>query len=317
MTTLALDEVSSTTKLEDMVFLGHFLANHGYSFTTVGPSTHRRIIARSDGCLGSSLRDIFGWNLPFAVGVVPDAMLSRMWRSGLVVERDGNMRSTVRFSSIDNRLYIHDAYPTLTTDAVFFGPDTYRFVQAIRTYLRPCDLLVDVCCGSGAGGLEAGIALAQRVLLADINPRAIACAEANRLLAHHFLSVVHEADLFAGVDERPEAIIANPPYLADPLGRTYRDGSGVMGMGLSVRIVREALDLLAPGGQLLLYTGSPIVKGIDCFTAAILPLVQSANAHAVYQEIDPDVCGDELEHAAYESVERIAVVVLSVTMPSA
>ncbi len=109
------------------------------------------------------------------------------------------------------------------------------------------------------------------------------------------------------------AIIANPPYLADPLARTYRDGGGILGTGLSIRFVRESLARLAPGGQLVLYTGAPIADGVDRFAAAARPLVHAARAEVVYEEIDPDVFGDELDSPAYGEVERIAAVVLSFT----
>ena len=41
---------------------------------------------------------------------------------------------------------------------------------------------------------------------------------------------------------------------------------------------------------------------------------KSAKVH--YEEIDPDVFGEELENPAYAEVERIAAVVLTLTMPS-
>ncbi len=300
--------------VSDLASLGTFLATQHYRFTTVTPATHARVLTRVEGYLGASLRDVFGWNLPFRAETLPAAVLYLMRRGGLLVEQDGVLRSTVRFASIGDRLYAHDAFPTTAADSVFFGPDTYRFVAAIRRHLRPCEQLVDLCCGSGAGGLEAAHEQAKQVVLADINPKALDFAAANRLLARDRLTVLHRGDLMDGIDLRPDAIIANPPYLADPLARAYRDGGGDLGTGLSIRIVREALARLAPGGQLLLYTGTPIVDGLDRFAAEALPLAHAAHATVVYEEIDPDVFGDELANPAYAAVERIAAVVLSLTM---
>lgn len=299
----------------DLAALGSYLASQHYLFTTVTPATHARVLARAQGRIGTTLRDIFGWNLPFRVGTLPDAILTLMRLGGFVNELGGLLRSTVRFATIGDRLYAHDAFPTTAPDSVFFGPDTYRFVSAIRRHLLPCDLLVDLCCGSGAGGLEASLDRAERVVLADINPKALAFAAANRLLARDRTTLLQQGDLLEGIDERPDAIIANPPYLADPLERAYRDGGGELGTGLSIRIVREAISHLAPSGQLLLYTGTPIIDGVDRFAAAALPLAYAARANVVYEEIDPDVFGDELENPAYAGVERIAAVVLSLTMP--
>lgn len=308
-------QADSNDLIDDLTMLGRYLQSIGYGFTTVTPMTHARVIARAGRSSGRTLRDMFGWNLLFPGDVLPLFLFERMLNSGLVVAHDGLFRSTVRFASIGGHLYAHDAYPTLASDSVFFGPDTYRFTTAIRTFLRPCDLLVDVCCGGGAGGLEAGAAIAQRVVLADINTRALAFAEVNRRLAGNPAAFLHHADLLDGIGERPDAIIANPPYLVDPLARAYRDGSGTLGTGLALRIVDESIKLLVPGGQLLMYTGSPIVDGIDRFADAALPVASMAGCAIQYEEIDPDVFGEELENTAYADVDRIAAVILSLTMP--
>ena len=319
--TLLLIDVPSTTAadsndlIDTLTMVGRYLLFKGYGFTTVTPTTHARVVARADRASGRTLRDVFGWNVPFTQDVLPRCIFERMLTTGLLIAHQETFRSTVRFASIEGDLYAHDAYPTLATDSVFFGPDTYRFTTAIHTCLRPCDLLVDVCCGGGAGGLQAGIDIAQRVVLADINPRALAFAEVNRRLAGNAAAFLHQADLLDGIDERPDAIIANPPYLVDPLARAYRDGSGLLGTGLALRIVDQSIKLLAPGGQLLLYTGSPIVDGVDRFAAAALPVATRAGCAIEYEEIDPDVFGEELENSAYVAVDRIAAVILSLTMP--
>lgn len=305
------------TLVNDLTALGNYLLEEGYSFTTVTPATHARVLVHAGNRRGTTLRDIFGWNLPFDARSLPNALIARLRGGGLVqVDDDGLMRSTIRFATVHGRIYVHDSFPTLAADAVFFGPDTYRFITAVLARLNPCDLLVDVCCGSGAGGLEAGTGLANRVILADINQKALAFATVNCLVGNHHTAVLQHADLLNGLDERPDAIIANPPYLADPLGRAYRDGSGVLGTGLALRILRDSLKLLAPGGQLLLYTGSPVIDGIDRFAAEALPMARAKSAKVHYEEIDPDVFGEELENPAYAEVERIAAVVLTLTMPS-
>lgn len=310
------DLAKSPSLVGDLTALGGYLLDKGYGFTTVTPATHARVLARTGMRTGTSLREIFGWNLPFEASALPQSLLARLLAGGVVrTNEDGLLHSTVRFASIDGHIYAHDGYPTIAPDAVFFGPDTYRFINAVRARLAPCDLLIDVCCGSGAGGLEAAAGIAERVVLADINPKALAFAAVNCLLRNNYKAVLFQTDLLSGIDERPDAIIANPPYLADPLGRTYRDGSGELGTGLALRILRESMTLLAPRGQLLLYTGSPVVDGIDHFAAAALPLARAHGAEISYEEIDPDVFGEELETPLYAAVDRIAAVVLSLRMP--
>ncbi len=82
-----------------------------------------------------------------------------------------------------------------------------------------------------------------------------------------------------------------------------------MGIDLSVRIVAEGLDRLNPGGQLLLYTGSPVVQGISAIPAAMQEiLAQRRGLTWRCVEIDPDVFGEELERPCYRGVERLAAV---------
>ena len=78
------------------------------------------------------------------------------------------------------------------------------------------------------------------------------------------------------------------------------------------RIVREGLPLLAPGGRLVLYTGSAIEAGRDAFRDAVLRMVDPARHDVRYREIDPDVFGEELEREPYRDAERIAAVGLVV-----
>jgi hypothetical protein len=48
------------------------------------------------------------------------------------------------------------------------------------------------------------------------------------------------------------------------------------------------------------------------FFAAVRPRLESRNCKYTYEEIDPDVFGEELESAPYDQADRIAVVALTV-----
>lgn len=306
---------ASTNLLGDLVAIGRHLQAEDYHFTAVSPQTQARMLSRAGDCIGTSLREIFGWNLPFGVGALPRPIFERMRRGGLAVAQHGLLRSVVGFATLNGHLYAHDAYPATSADTVSFGPDIYRFAAALRAQLRPCDLLVEVCCGTGVGGLESGVGLAQRVVLTDNSPRALTFAAANRLLARNTGVILQPGDLLAGIDERPDAIIANLPYLSNPLARTRHDDGGILAHGLALRVIREAIELLAPGGQLLLYTGTPIIDGTDRFAAAALPLAWNSGVDVAYEEIDPDVFSEELDGSSYAAVERIAAVILSLKKP--
>ncbi|MFB1480340.1 methyltransferase [Corallococcus sp. RDP092CA] len=294
-----------------LVALGELLRASGYAFTTVTPETHRRVNARPEAKVAHSVRDVFGWSRPFGPGVLEPRMVELLEASGALVDcGDGTHRSRVRFSSLGPGLYVHSAWPTSDRDAVFFGPDTYRFCALLQRVPGSFQRAVDLGCGSGAGGLSVA-ARSTEVVLADLNPEALVFSRVNaRLNGAQGVQVVH-SDLLRDVSGRFDLIMANPPYLADADGRTYRDGGGTHGTELSVRIVREAVERLEPGGTLVLYTGAPVVEGEDLLRSALEPVWRGAPFMEVrYEELDPDVFGEELEKPPYAGVERIALVAL-------
>jgi release factor glutamine methyltransferase len=296
-----------------LVELGQALRARGYRFVTVTPETHQRVLAR-DARVARDLRDVFGWSRPFLPELLPKGMLELARRAGVVRESATELHAEVRFSSIDERLFVHSAFPTATKDAVFFGPDSYRFCAFVKRSLPRVGRLVDVGCGSGAGGLIVH-GLAEQVVLADINPRALKFAAINAALSRQAVEIV-DSDVLDQVTGRVDAVIANPPYLNDALGRTYRDGGGSLGEGLSIRIVRDALARLAPGGTLVLYTGAAIVDGHDLLFYAVQSACEQAGATFAYEELDPDVFGSELEGRSYADVERIAAIGMVARLPS-
>ena len=295
-----------------LVELGRALRSRGYEFVTVTPDTHRLVLER-DARSARDLRDVFGFSRPFAPALLPEGLL-RLARDADVIRSDGELlRSSVRFSSLGQNLYAHSAFPTVAADAVFFGPDTYRFAAFVARSLRRSRCLVDIGCGSGAGGLGAA-KFAERLVLADISPRALRFASVNAALAGIPAEIV-ESDVFAAISGPVDTVIANPPYLRDPAARVYRDGGGRYGEALSLRILRESLARVAPGGRIALYTGTAVVEGRDCFRQLAEPLCRGAGASFDYEELDPDVFGSELAEGAYAGVERLAAVGLVAVLP--
>jgi len=292
-----------------LVELGRALRRTGYVFVTVSPATHARVLRRR--ALAQDLRDVFGYSRPFEPTMLSESMLALLWQSGRCVADGEFLRSTVRFSTLGAHLFAHAAYPTVDSDAVFFGPDTHRFAAALMRWTPRAYRLVDIGCGSGAGGIVVGERVSSLVL-ADVNPRALELARVNAELADVAHTEVVRSDVLASVDGPIDVVVANPPYMLDPGGPTYRNGGGGFGEGLAARIVTEALDRLSPGGTLLLYTGSAIVDGRDTFRDAIAPALSHPHAFVAYGELDPDVFGEQLEAPEYADVERIAAVLLRV-----
>ena len=296
-----------------LVQLGRLLRAEGYSFIAVTPETHRRVVTAAEP-QARSLRDVFGWNKPFKGNTVPALAVDLLRAADLLVQTEHGYRSGVRFASLGSHLFAHSPYPTQEADAVFFGPDTYRFCRALQGGLCTTGTLVDIGCGSGAGGIIAA-GSCQRVVLADLSEKALSFARVNAALANVSNVEFVQSDVLSNVSGPLGCVISNPPYLRDDAGRMYRDGGGSFGEALAVRIVSESLARLNASGSLMLYTGATIVNGEDSFFSAVQPLLATAHARVRYEEIDPDVFGEELESPAYRGVDRIAAVLLEATMP--
>lgn len=298
--------------------LGQRLRADGYRFTCVTPATHSRVNAHKGSGQASSLRDVFGWSRPFAPGLVSNDQLELLERAQVLVPRGELLGSAVRWSSLDDLLLVHSAFPTDASDAVFFGPDSYRFAQVIHQHLqhnpRPVEHAVDIGCGSGVGALLiARAAQHAQVSAVDINPLALRYATINAALAGVSNVSVASSDVLDGISGTFDLIVANPPYMLDRSARTYRHGGGALGAELSLRIVKQACERLTRHGTLLLYTGVAIVDGRDALLEAIRLRLAGPQWAWAYREIDPDVFGEQLAEPGYEQVERIAAVALTVT----
>lgn len=315
----ARDEPSATLKR-----VGRWLQAQSYAFTTVTPATHAVVLAGRGTVAARDVRDVFGWNLPFAPGLLPCHVVEWLDGAGLLMRVEGgSLRSAVRYASLGGLLLPHSSFPTDEGASVFFGPDTYRFAALIqreltRWPLGPRPRILDVGCGTGAGGLVAAAALDRadpRLILSDISATALQFARASTALAGMPGVGFVQGDLFGAVTGEFDLVVANPPYLNDGAQRLYRHGGGRWGEALSLRIVAEGLPRLAPGGRLVLYTGSAIAGGVDGLQEACRAMLAGRDALWTYEEIDPDVFGEELHKPAYAGVDRIAAVALTVRVP--
>ena len=297
-----------------LIRLAQAIRDTGYSFVTPTPATIARVNARPGAEWAADLHGVFGWSRPFRDDVVPPAILGAMRDAAVLADHPGGHRSLVRLSTLDGELFLHSAHPTTAADAVFFGPDSYRFANAILAYRPavPVTRAVDVGCGAGPGAiLVARTHPAAEVVAVDINDAALRLTRANAALAGVEVLAVN-SNLLGGVEGAFDLIVANPPYLVDPGERAYRHGGGPLGAGLSLAILDAALDRLAPGGTLLLYTGAAVVNGIDPFREAAATRLVGMKMDWTYRELDPDVFGEELDGGAYTATDRIAAILLTV-----
>ena len=295
-----------------LVALARAVQATGYDFVTPTPATHARVNARAGCDWATDLRGVFGWSRPFREAVLPPGIMAAMADAGVLEPHQGGWRSLVRLSSLDGLLFLHSAYPTAAADAVFFGPDTYRFAQATLGAMdRLVTRAVDIGCGAGPGAIliarDHGLA---RVFAVDINERALQLTRANAALAGVAVVAVN-SDLLSALPGNFDLIVANPPYLVDPAARAYRHGGGELGAALSLAILDAAIGRLAPGGTLLLYSGAAIVNGQDPLRNAAATRLAGSGLSWTYREMDPDVFGEELDGGAYAHADRIAAVVLT------
>ena len=304
------------------------VASSGYRFITPTPATHQRFLAHCSVDGGQTLRDIFGWNRGFQTTDATPALLNAMADADVLLG-NGTLRSAVRIASIDDDLFLHSPYPTSDDASVFFGPDTYRFVRFVREWCRRAERhaglyskqrpvrILDIGCGSGAGGIAAAkmvssIGLSYHLTLSDINPIALHYASINAEFARVPATTVL-SDGFQHIEGAFDLIIANPPYMQDEAQRLYRHGGAQLGRDLSLRLATESLAHLAPDGSLMLYTGAAIVNGHDKLLEDLREPLRQSDCTWSYDEIDPDVFGEELDRPAYRQAERIAAVGLVAT----
>lgn len=116
--------------------------------------------------------------------------------------------------------------------------DSWMLARAVERYAFGATL--DLCTGTGIQGITAA-RRGCRVTFADVDKRAVNCARENAMMngveGRFILS-----DLFAGVPERFNTIICNPPYLGLE-GATQRKelalDAGISGRNVIDRIIAE------------------------------------------------------------------------------
>lgn len=285
----------------------------GYDFVTPTPASHARVLARPDKQRARDVRDILGWSLAFDPGIAPS--VTDLLRQANMIEtvEGGLLKSWLRVSKLHRRLFLHSAYPTEAQDAVFFGPDSYRFADLIAAELAHYPLpagahIVDIGAGAGVGGIIARLASGDaRVTLTDVNPNALRLARINAAAAGVTVETIADRGL-AGVSGPIDLAVINPPYIIDDANRAYRDGGGMHGGEAALEMTRLSAGRLAPGGRVILYTGAAIVQGRNALYEAIADIAKAHDLDHSCRELDPDVFGEELEKPAYQDVERIALI---------
>lgn len=300
-----------------LVELLKVLSSEGYVSHAITPHSHAIVNARPINAMAKDSVGALGWSRPFEQNVLSDALFQSLQKANVIEQSAQGWKSQIRVSSYNQLQFLHSSFPTNQHDSVFFGPDTYRFVRAIENHLARRDnsnikRAVDICSGSGIAAIVLGLELQDsEVIGVDINEKALEFSRINATAANAGNVTFAKSDLLKNVAGQFDLIVANPPYLIDKLEREYRHGGGEFGEQLSLDIVDAALERLAPNGTLLLYTGSAIVDGVDSFKQKLASKLAGLNQTFDYQELDPDVFGEELLNPVYSVCDRIAAVLVT------
>ena len=293
------------------------LDSQGYCNHAITPHSHAIVNARPNNLMATDTVGALGWSRHFTPDVLNDRLFEILQKANVIEKSSYGWKSDIRVSSYNKLQFLHSCFPTNHHDSVFFGPDTYRFVRVIENHLARRDTsnikrAVDICSGSGIAAIVLGLALPDsEVIGVDINHKALEFSRINAKAANSGNVKFAKSDLLKNVAGQFDLIVANPPYLIDKLEREYRHGGGEFGEQLSLDIIDAALERLAPNGMLLLYTGSAIVDGYDSFKEKLASKLAGLNQTYDYQELDPDIFGEELLNPVYSVCDRIAAVLVT------
>ena len=150
---------------EPLLALLRALDARDYAFVPPTPATHTRVLARPDRKQAHDLAGVFGWSLPFAADLLDSELAGIAQRAGVLEHDGGLLRSRLRVARLHGRLFLHSAFPTDGVDAVFLGPDSYRFADLIAAELgdlsRPARGSSISATGAGVGGIVAAARFAR------------------------------------------------------------------------------------------------------------------------------------------------------------
>src|SRR5690606_35077169 len=104
--------------------------------------------------------------------------------------------------SLEGELFIHSSFPTTQQDAVFFGPDTYRFVYHLKQYLatepRPFKRAAEICCGTSAAAISIAKYFPdhEEIFVADLTPKPCSIVSSTLIFRVLLQSLLYRAIYF-------------------------------------------------------------------------------------------------------------------------
>jgi len=203
----------------------------------------------------------------------------------LIEEHHGHFKSRVRILPFFDLFILVDPYDRTITDYTYFGYDSVKFAEDVRTTLAAERFQRSLDIGTGSGVQALNVAhLSQEVSGIDINPRAVKFGQTNARInnithANFFLS-----DLYEKVTGQFDLVTSNPPFVFypdknyDPL--TFRDGhGGELGLELPSAILEGLDDILSGKGIAKMICISLMIKGYD----TVLEEIKKIFSHKNYE----------------------------------
>jgi release factor glutamine methyltransferase len=144
-------------------------------------------------------------------------------------------------------------------------PETEVVVERALDHLRGLEAPQVIDVGTGSGAIALAIAdehPGARVTAIDLSPEALSLARENAARTGLAIELL-EHDLRAGLPGGPyDLVVSNPPYVEPeelpalmPDVREFEPHLALVGTGASEAVARAALEVLRPGGRLVLEVG--------------------------------------------------------------
>ena len=164
----------------------------------------------------------------------------------------------------------------VTPDVLIPRPETEHLVECAIAAIRARDhvRILDIGAGSGAIAISVALETGRTVCASDISPAALAVAERNRN-TYGARVALYAADLASAVKVRSvDLLLSNPPYVpgadAANMQREVRDWephvalfAGDTGLEIYDRLIRQAEQVVRPGGEMMLELGYQSLGGVQ------------------------------------------------------
>ena len=146
---------------------------------------------------------------------------------------------------------------------------------------------------------------------ATLNRKALAFSAINAAVNDVAAAKIVFSDVLAGIEGMPTLLWQIRPIWFDEQTASLSPWGWRTGNLAASGSPTEGLARLTPGGRSCSIPERPSSVVLTHCSTYIEPVLNFIARHFVYEEIDPDVFGEELEKKAYASVDRIAAMGLA------